>query len=167
MPFLSTAKWKNDPAGAVREWDLLIAASIARAIKKTVSYLMYLEVMEECITTDAFTGSLELRRHYSLKDQFGREMPGSTFTEFNAVVTGDTTSGNATFRSDDWDYILAGNQSQYNFYQTFVGNGGPGIGRSPIFVWDHGVAYGTLAVETTRMSIKINGVDKSNIRRCD
>jgi hypothetical protein len=94
-------------------------------------------------------------------------MPGGTFKEFNAVVAGTMTSGNSTFSGNDWDYISAGFQGQYNFYQTFVGNSGTGIGPVPIFVRDHGADYGTLAVEATRTSIKINGVDKSNVRRCD
>jgi hypothetical protein len=167
-PFLPTERWKQDPAAAVREWDLLIAASIARAFENTnVRYPMYLNVVDECITTHAITGALEFRRHYVLKDQLGRDMPGGTFTEFNAVVAGDLTSGFATFRNDDWDIISAGFQSQFNFYQTFVGSNGAGISRVPLFVRDHGVDYGTLAVEVTRTSIKINGIDKSSLRRCN
>jgi RHS repeat-associated protein len=167
-PFLPVQVWRTDPRKAMRQWDLLIAATIVRAFQNTNTiYPMYLDMLEECITTNAITGALQLQRHYQLKDQLGRALDSGTFTEFNAVVAGAMTSGNATFRANDWDFISAGFQGQYNFYQTFVGRSGMGIGPVPIFVSDHGVTYGTLAVEATRTSIKINGVEKSNSRPCN
>lgn len=165
--FIPSKTWETNPGLAVRLWDAAIAATVAQAFQNTdIRYPMYLNVADECITKNAVTGAMELRRHYELKDQLGRGMPGGTFTEFNAVVAGEATSKNATFLGNDWDYIYAGFQGKYNFYQTFVGSSGAGIGPVPIFVRDHGRDYGTLAVETTRTSIKINGVDKSNVRPC-
>ena len=164
--FIPSKTWETNPGLAVKLWDAAIAATVAQAFEDTdIRYPLYLNVADECVTKN-FTGALELRRHYELEDQLGRDMPGGTFTEFNAVVAGEATSKNATFRGNDWDYISAGYQGRYNFYQTFVGRSGTGIGPVPIFVQDHGVDYGTLAVETTRTSIKINGVDKSNVRPC-
>ena len=56
------------------------------------------------------TGAKVLARHYSLRDQNGRAIPGGSFLEQNAVVSGTGSAKNAVFFGDDWDYISAGNQ---------------------------------------------------------
>jgi hypothetical protein len=150
----------------------LIYANIAQAFQQSASadfirYPLYLQVVDECLTKNPVTGDVELLRHYVLEDQYGVDMPGGTFTEHNAVVSGDATSKNATFSGNDWDYISAGYQSQYNFYQTFIGTSGTGVGPDPLFVRDmNGADYGVLAVQATPNSIIINGMSKSGVRRC-
>jgi hypothetical protein len=88
----------------------------------------------------------------------------------NAVVLGKATSTNTQFKGNDWDFISAGNQSQFNFYQTFMGYSDRfsygGTGPNPIYVSDHNVNYGVLAVETTRSTIIVNGMNKAGSRAC-
>jgi len=165
--FIPSKTWETNPGLAVQLWNAAIAASMAQAFQQDARYPLYWDVRDECVTTKALTGALVFERQYALVDQYGMDMPGGSVTEFNAVVAGTASSRNSTFRGNDWDEISAGNQAQYNFYQTFMATSNSGLGPVPIFVRDHGVDYGALAVEATREKIVVNGVDKSNIRRCD
>jgi hypothetical protein len=145
-----------------------LAAALRQAAESDVRYPVYLQVAEECLYTSRLTGGLVLARHYILKDYQGRDMPGGVVLEHNAVVAGQATSRNAPFAGNDWDYISAGHQAQYNFYQTFMA-ANPEVPMLPVAVFvreTNGVDYGVLAVEATPGRIIINGVDKSSLPEC-
>jgi RHS repeat-associated protein len=165
--FIPAATWQTNAPAAVKAWDLAIAASLAAAFQHPdVRYPAYLDVQDECVTRSPLTGALELERNYVLNDQYGSAMGGS-FVEYIAVVAGTHGSGPTdAYQANDWDFITPGSQTQYNFYQTFVAKSSSGLGPLPVFVRDHGVDYGTLAVQSSFDKIVINGVDKSNIRQC-
>jgi hypothetical protein len=170
--FLPGDVWRNDPKKATDTWATLIGVTLAtgqseKAKNSLVRIPTTIRYETECMTIDVGSNSVELLRHYDLFDQYNARMPGGQFIESNAVVSGKPTSVNTTFSGDDWDHISAGNNSQFNFYQTFVGVNDQGLGPFPIYVSnDHGGDYGVLAYQTTRTTIILNGVNKSGARQC-
>jgi RHS repeat-associated protein len=164
--FIGPEEWKKDPARATRLWDALIAQAVKEAFENDDYRPVYLQVEEECVYTSPTSGSLALARRYVMKDRHGLRQPGGRFIEQNAVVAGESSAINATFRGDDWDFILAGNQPLFSQYQTFMGITASGS-AVPLYVRElDGTRYGVLATEATRTSIKVNGIEKAGIKRC-